>query len=50
MYWESPLRASLHSKNPIERLNGEINRHTDGVVILPNNASTQRLEGAVLLQ
>jgi hypothetical protein len=32
-------RAKLHSTNPIERLNGEIKRHTEVVGILPERRS-----------
>src|SRR5207244_5147690 len=43
-------RTKLHSTNPIERLNGEIKRHTEVVGIFPNADAIVRLIGAILLE
>jgi putative transposase len=41
-------RTRIHSTDPLERLNAEIGRRTDGVGILPYEASITRLVGALL--
>jgi transposase-like protein len=43
-------RTRLHSTNPIERLNGEIQRRTEVVGILPNEDAIVRLIGAIPLE
>jgi putative transposase len=40
----------IHSTNPLERLNAEIKRRTNVVGIFPNDASTTRSVGAMLLE
>jgi transposase-like protein len=42
--------TQIHSTNPLEHLNGEIKRRTDGVAIFPNEAAIVRLVGALLLE
>ncbi|KAF0119667.1 MAG: transposase mutator type, partial [Xanthobacteraceae bacterium] len=49
MTFPAPHRAKLHSTNPLERLNGEIERHTEVIGIFLNEAAITRLVGAILL-
>jgi transposase-like protein len=43
-------RAKLHSTDPIERSNGEIERRTNVVGIFPNEEAIVRHVGAILLE
>lgn len=45
MTFPKERRAKLHSTNPIERLNGEIERRTEVVGIFPNDDAIVRLVG-----
>lgn len=42
--------AQIHSTNPLERLNAEIERRPDGGGIFPDAAAITRLAGALLLE
>ena len=42
--------AQIASTNPIERLNGDIKRRSDGIGILPNEKAVVRLVGALMLE
>lgn len=43
-------RAKLHSTNPLERLNGDIERRTEVVGIFPDEDAIVRLVGAILFE
>ena len=45
-----PLGSTLHSTNPLERLNKEVKRRADVVGMFPSEKSILRLIGAVLLE
>lgn len=42
-------RAKLHSRNPIQRLHGEIKRRTEVVGNFPNRGAINLLIGAILI-
>ena len=50
MSFPTQHRTKLHSTNPIERLNGEITRRTAFVGNFPNETSTRRSVGAILME
>lgn len=50
MDFPRPHWPKLHSTNPLERLNKEVKRRADVVGIFPNEASINRLIGAVLME
>ena len=48
--WFSFRWRSFDSTNPLERLNKEIKRRTRVVGIFPNDASIERLVGAMMME
>ncbi|VIO69102.1 hypothetical protein CI41S_17570 [Bradyrhizobium ivorense] len=50
MSFPAAHRVKLHSTNPLECVNGEINRRTEVVGIFPNEDTITRLVGAILLE
>ena len=50
MSFSTRHRARLHATNPLERLNGEIERQIEVMGIFPNETAIIRLVGAIFLE